>query len=134
MNSLRSALTAAAASRRRALRAKENMGIPLPDLFLTTIASSLSCRHPTSMDGFNTGACFGLVDGIRETLMLWNTVDSQHNEAIYHGCIPAEVTVEEAVKVVMKCLNDNPTQLHQRDALLVVAALSKGYPCPASPK
>jgi hypothetical protein len=93
-----------------------------------------SIEHPTSMDGFRTGACFGLVDGIRETLMLWNTVDSLHNEAIYHGCIPAEVTVEEAVKVVMKYLNDNPAQLHQRDAFLVVAVLSKGYPCPAPPK
>lgn len=84
--------------------------------------------------GLTRGACFGLVDGIRETLMLWNTVDSQHNEAKHHRCIPAEVTVEGAVKVVMKYLNDNPTQRHQRDAFLVVAALSKGYPCPASPK
>jgi hypothetical protein len=88
-------------------------------------------EHPTEMDGFNTGACFGLVDGIRETLMLWNTVDSQHNEARFHGCIPTEVTLEEAVKVVMKYLNDHPTQLHQRDAFLVVIALANGYPCPA---
>lgn len=76
-------------------------------------------EHPTSMDGFNTGLCFGLVDGIRETLTLWDTVDSQHNEVRFHGCIPKEVTLEEAVKVVMKYLNDNPTQLHQRDAFLM---------------
>ena len=30
-----------------ALRAKKNMGILFPDLFLTTAASSLSCRHPS---------------------------------------------------------------------------------------
>jgi hypothetical protein len=90
-----------------------------------------SIEHPTNMDGFNTGACFGLVDGIMETMQLWNTVDSQHNEARYHGCIPNEVTVGEAVKVVLKYLNDNPTQLHWRDTHLIAAALSKGYPCPA---
>ena len=92
-----------------------------------------TAEHPDVMDGLNTGVCFGLVDGIRETLTLWNTVDSQHNEAKFHGCIPTEVTVEEAVKVVMKYLNDNPTQLHHRDAFLIAIALAKGYPCPASP-
>jgi hypothetical protein len=90
-------------------------------------------EHPTSMDGFNTGVCFGLVDGIKETMMLWNTVDSQHSESKFHGCIPTEVTLEEAVKVVMKYLNDNPTQLHFRDVHLIYIALAKGYPCPAIP-
>lgn len=90
-------------------------------------------EHPTNMDEFHMGACFGLVDGVMGTMTLWNTVDAQRNETKFHGCIPTEVTVEEAVKVVLKYLNDNPTQLHQRDASLVVSALAKGYPCPTTP-
>ena len=40
-------MTAAAASHSKALRTKENMSILLADLFLTTVASSLTCRHPS---------------------------------------------------------------------------------------
>jgi hypothetical protein len=85
------------------------------------------------MDGAKTGLCFGMVDGIMETQMLWSTEDSHHHDAMYHGCIPTEVTVGEAVKVIMKFLNDNPNELHQRDTFLIGIALVKAYPCPASP-
>lgn len=92
-----------------------------------------SIEHPTSTDGIEMGLCFGMVDGIMETQELWSAVDSQHREAMYHGCIPSEVTVGEAVKVVMKFLNDNPNRLHQKDTFLIGIALAKAYPCPASP-
>jgi hypothetical protein len=89
--------------------------------------------HATQPDALRSGMCFGLVRGVWNTLTMWDYVDSKHNEPTFHGCIPDGVTLVEAIKVVMKFLNDNPTQLHQKDTLLIHLALVAGYPCSASP-
>jgi hypothetical protein len=46
-------------------------------------------------------------------------------------CYPAEVTGEQAGRVVNKYLRDGPERLHQRSARLVLDALSEAFPCKA---
>jgi hypothetical protein len=89
--------------------------------------------HATPPDALRSGTCIGLIRGVWNTLSFWNTFDSKHDESKLHGCIPDEVGMVEAIKVVMKFLNDNPAQLHLKDTMLIHLALATGYPCSESP-
>jgi hypothetical protein len=66
-------------------------------------------------------------------MQLWNAVDSTHTQQAAHGCIPFGVMPLEAIKVVVKYLNDHPEKLHEADTILVLSALSNAYPCSALP-
>lgn len=87
---------------------------------------------PTGAEASRSVACISLVRGVKDTLMMWDTMDSKRNEPKFHGCIPDGVGLVEAIKVVMKYINDNPAQLHQKDTILIHIALVEGYPCSAS--
>jgi predicted short-subunit dehydrogenase-like oxidoreductase (DUF2520 family) len=74
---------------------------------------AVSCQE--SAQGFDAGYCSGVVEGVISTSK--------------NICNHSVITLSEAVTIVDKYLKDNPEKLHQRDAALVRAALSKAYPC-----
>jgi hypothetical protein len=87
----------------------------------------------TELESINSGHCIGMVRGVMETLIVWETTDTKHVGDAYHGCIPPEVGVSQAVAVVKKYLNDHPEKLHLGDSVLVRVALVEGFPCRRSP-
>jgi len=64
-----------------------------------------------------------------DTLLIWDAADSKRAFTGIHGCIPAEVSFNEAAKVVIKYLNDHPEKLHMADTVLIRTALVEAYPC-----
>lgn len=45
-------------------------------------------------------------------------------------CAPRTVTYSQAGSILMKYLKNNPEERNKHGTLLVIAALSKPYPCP----
>jgi hypothetical protein len=70
-------------------------------------------------ESFDTGYCSGLVEGI--------------SYASTHSCLPDGATVGQAVRVVVKYLNDHPEDLNLDERELVDVALGLAFPCPTTP-
>lgn len=85
-----------------------------------------------SMDGlkarnlYAAGSCLGLVSGVMDTLTI---VDDSlpPKEKI---CYPSQgIPYGQAVRVVLKYLNDHPSDLHQNASVLTADALRTAYSC-----
>ena len=74
--------------------------------------------------------CLGIVEGVRDTLNLWqrDSKDS-HFSTAHCTCTPDDVSNLQAVRVVLKYLQDNPDILHYSNTVLIALALQKAYPC-----
>jgi hypothetical protein len=66
---------------------------------------------------FLQGYCAGLVDGLR-----------QRGRTIEH-CSPREVTLGQAVRVVVQYIDNHPTRLREPFPYLAVEALHDAWPC-----
>jgi hypothetical protein len=73
------------------------------------------CKSPT-------GVCFGYVAGIADVLLQTRIRD-------WHACVPAEVTLVQAVDIVKQYLDRNPMKHRMPAAGLVAEALQQAFPC-----
>jgi Rap1a immunity proteins len=85
----------------------------------------------TSQEAESGMYCMGLVRGIVDTVMLWQESDKAFKNRVSPGrpCLTTEIKTSQAVRIVVKYLNDHPEQLHHDDSLLVVVALKTAFPC-----
>ena len=75
--------------------------------------------YPTAI---STGFCLGFSQGVQNTLQFFP------KEA--GVCFPKEgITAGQSMRIILKYLQDNPSQLHQKDTVLAVIAFKKAYPC-----
>lgn len=79
-------------------------------------------------DLYSAGHCLGLVSGVMDTLTIVNSSLPRHEQVCYP---PQGIQYGQAVRIVVKYLNDHPTELHRDAASLTVAALRVAYPCEA---
>jgi hypothetical protein len=90
-------------------------------------------------DGNTLGpACKRFLDGLKEreygigvcvgTVATLATSGSNYSPD-WRICAPPDVTTEQAVKVVVKFLDDNTPRLHEDFQLLAHEALQKAWPC-----
>jgi hypothetical protein len=87
---------------------------------------------PRIIPGQETGFCLGMVVGVRDTLIDYDTAYEKSGCVIVGPkmCWPKEtITNGQSVRVVVKYLKDNPNQLHQPDRILVRMALKKAFEC-----
>jgi hypothetical protein len=69
--------------------------------------------------------CMAFVSGVRDTLTIM-TLDHSSIKV----CFPKNgINTEHSVKLVHKYLKLNPNDLGENDALLVIKAFAKSYPC-----
>ena len=62
--------------------------------------------------------------------MLWNAADDDdHRSGNSMMCIAGKVTTAELIRVVVKFLNDHPTELHEETGIVVYHAFINAYPC-----
>ena len=81
-------------------------------------------------DALEVGLCLGRVGGVMDTMLVWQIADDAHKQEPFWGsCIPADVSPTQAVRVVLKYLNDHPEELNRGDSTLVMSGLSKAFPC-----
>jgi hypothetical protein len=71
----------------------------------------------TGVNYFDAGYCLGVIMTVN---FMWGDTSF---------CIPAKVTNDQEVRVVVKFLNDHPEQLHISEFLLVNGALVNVWPC-----
>lgn len=79
--------------------------------------------------------CLGVVHGVRYMMYMWQVAATQEKrpqEHDMHGCVPTEVSNEQAIRVVIKYLTDHPEELHLHDVILANAALKDAFPCGTS--
>lgn len=82
-----------------------------------SLADDLSKQRSAS-DSLLAGYCYGLVHGVSQTAP--------------GVCVPQKVPLGQAIKVVLKFLNDNPNKLQIDGAALTRDALSNAFPCPSA--
>ncbi len=75
--------------------------------------------------------CMGWIEGVldmnRLSELMVETGVSKKGDPYF--CAPDGIQVGQAVRVVVKYLQDHPEQLHARGIVLAVAALQKAFPC-----
>ncbi|WP_156897031.1 Rap1a/Tai family immunity protein [Ferrimonas kyonanensis] len=79
-----------------------------------------------STTGVSEGLCLGTINGMRYMNELYSTRLKQH-ETFF--CVPSQVTAGQLVRVVVKYLEENPSQLHIHEGFLISTALATSYPC-----
>jgi hypothetical protein len=76
--------------------------------------------------------CIGFLTGIQGYDVMLSQVETDRNAGkglIQHACVPENATTDEAVRVVVKWLRDNPDKLHFPASVVAIDALRKGFPC-----
>lgn len=77
-------------------------------------------------DEFGIGQCFGLVEGVRNTLVYVN--DSLEEDL--RICWPKNgIPNGQAIRILVKYLKENPTELNNDQTLLTMVAFKVAYPC-----
>jgi hypothetical protein len=77
-------------------------------------------------DEFGIGPCFGLVEGVRNTLVYVN--DSLEKDL--RICWPKNgIPNGQAIRILVKYLKENPTELNNDQTLLTMVAFKVAYPC-----
>lgn len=79
--------------------------------------------------------CFAYLLGMKDMLATWNAM----NESYKHReqsimCVPVRSDILELSQVVVKYVDDHPTELRQKQAIVVVSAFRKAYPCSKNAK
>lgn len=82
-------------------------------------------RNPSSIIG--PAWCYGYLKGIAEMQMV-----IQETPRLIAYCVPEGVTMSQIKSIVLKYVQDHPEDLHYPSIGLVIVALNKAFPCPAS--
>ena len=88
-----------------------------------TNANSEQTAPPKAIDHGGATYCMAYLLGMRDMLTVWNLVNKadNHNE-LSIACAPREPSVHELTKLVIKYLDDHPTELHHAQSIVVTKA------------
>jgi len=74
--------------------------------------------------------CVGYISGNHDTdFMVQMLEEHQKITLMKHACPPSNASTEQAVRVVVKYLRDNPERLHMPASILVTDAIRSSFPC-----
>jgi len=79
------------------------------------------------LDYWDAGFCTGLMRGALDSFKMLG--DKLESDNALRTCIPESVNIPQAGRVVLKYLNDNPSQLHIDAFAITARALHVAYPC-----
>jgi hypothetical protein len=83
-------------------------------------------ENAKNLDLMGMGQCFGMLEGVRATLMVVN--EALPPKARF--CFPkGGINNGQAARIVTKYLRDNPAELHEPEAFLVISAYKQAFPC-----
>ncbi|GAA0427106.1 hypothetical protein GCM10008969_58360 [Pseudomonas veronii subsp. inensis] len=109
-----------------AANAKKNDGNFLLSKCNATIRVMDGEKLSANTDELGIGQCFGLVEGVRNTLVYLN----DFVESDLKICWPEEgIPNGQAVRILVKYLNEHPADLNDDQTLLTMMAFKKAYPC-----
>jgi hypothetical protein len=76
---------------------------------------------------FRAGYCMAFIEG---ALRGWEA-GAYVRDASTNYCITPGVTLGELMRVVVKSLRENPSELRVKGEIVVIGAVQKAFPCPA---
>lgn len=76
-----------------------------------------------------SGYCLGYVTGVIDDHFMWQISESSPLDPAKHFCLPDGVTPDQAVRVLLKWLDDHPARLHERAIDLILNAFRDSFPC-----
>ncbi|WP_139340889.1 Rap1a/Tai family immunity protein [Pseudomonas sp. KK4] len=89
-------------------------------------ASIRSMDHTSNNDPYGNGQCFGVTEGVLNTMVALNPKLPKESRI----CLPDDgIKGGQAVRVVYKYLQDNPSLLHLEGTTLISFAFRRAYPC-----
>ena len=77
------------------------------------------------------GYCVGLITGILDTHGILGQLEESLGGRFKPYFCPSknQLAVTQAVRIVVKYLRENPSQLHQPETMLAMMALASSFPC-----
>jgi len=87
-------------------------------------------KQVTAEENANAMYCIGLVEGVRDSVTIWEDSARTHktNRADV-PCVPENVSTEQAIRITYKYMQDHPASLNLPGTGLVYLALLSAYPC-----
>jgi len=81
---------------------------------------------PSASEGPKVARCLGMMQGITSLNMVYQAKD--RDSALF--CLPSNgMSVGQAARIVVKYMRDNPSELHNEESLVAIAAFIDAYPC-----
>jgi len=94
--------------------------------YIRTIDNAQAVSQSDYVDG---GFCVGYVTGVIDDHFMWQVNEGSPTDPTKHFCMPDGATPGQAVRVVVKWLEDHPARLHERAIGLVLSALRESFTC-----
>ena len=84
----------------------------------------------SSADAVEGTFCVGYISGIHDMDYTVQMLEEHEKITLMkHACPPSNVSTEQAVRVVVKYLRDNPERLNLPASVLVTGAVRTSFPC-----
>ena len=78
-------------------------------------------------DGYEKGQCAGIVNATMKVMSIYSVAEALPTNA--KTCFPANITLGQAIRIVIKSLENDPASLNQDRTYLTMLALHKAYQC-----
>jgi hypothetical protein len=84
----------------------------------------------TESDMVDASKCIGMTEGVMNTLRQWEYSSKDHHTTLADtSCLAEGVTIEQALRISYKYMQDHPDQLHAPGRGLMYLALTQAFPC-----
>ncbi len=109
-------------------------GNQILDKCQTTIRLYDNNQEGSAQENLDSGWCIGWVGSIVElNHMHLDTSEISGKPDLFQFCPPKQgLSGIQAIRVVVKFLQEHPEELHRRGVVLTIAALKQGFPCSSS--
>jgi len=83
------------------------------------------------LDFLHAGMCEGYMDGLANGIGVAASKAGTSVRDSWSFCLPAEVTAEQEIRIVLKYIREHPEQAHELTVNLAIWALQTAFPCAA---
>lgn len=81
----------------------------------------------------DSAQCASFINGFREGTdlyrIIYNLREVEIDPEYWSFCIPERVTNNQLIRVIVKYLEDNPSELHTQRSFIIADALHSAFPC-----
>jgi hypothetical protein len=99
---------------------------------LLTVVDQAGKKTNPVESAFASGSCTGIAFGVTHTIITYNLVSKPSKPLV---CLPdTGITNGQAVRIIVKFMQEHPQDLHQDAGAIAVVALGRAFPCAGNRK
>ena len=81
-------------------------------------------------DYIKVGYCFGLIEGVRNAMVMYGASGDLRKDSFLHSCFPEDnIQNGQAARIITSYLKKNPAELNKNGSALAMFAFIDAYPC-----